>query len=296
MLLMVWRTNHAFGQLSHLLWCTGLCVCVCAYAWAEVKYISIFATLCYYLHVCSHAGSFVVLLFEPELDRQQCLITALFRNHGLHSCCMLHTCSITHRQTHILTSHTFPAFFFFLLKYSFLFLPLSLSYRHTLTHSVPPYSPAPHSWARGSSSDIWASQPAALLNSNCQAEQKHPPPPSSNQWHTFPFFSLLPPPALPHGFCPPTPSCLHPTVLLNAKAIICLMMWQSCWFLNWNVTTCSFIIVWLLQSSSKMIRFLLCPWQQLSRMFKSIRDTISISNRMKFFAEWYTLMLTIDYW
>lgn len=92
----------------------------------------------------------------------------------------------THKHTHSLLS----LFFLFHTDMYFHFLSFLHTHTHIIIHSVPPYSPAPHRWAWGNSSDIWTSQPAASLNSTCQAEQKHPPPPSSDQWHSLLSFSL----------------------------------------------------------------------------------------------------------
>lgn len=137
--------------------CTGLkfvCVCVCE-------------CVCF-------------VLFQPQLESQQCLITAVLRNNGSHGSPTLHTqthtisCSITH--THV--------------QNSFACLSLTwtsfLARKHTYSYTIP--LPAPHSWAWGSSRGIWASRPAASLSSTCQAEQKLPP--SLDRWQCLPILSF----------------------------------------------------------------------------------------------------------
>lgn len=158
---------------------------------------------------------------------------------------------------------------------------LTCTFSHTLMHSVPPYSPAPHSWAWGSSSDIWARQPAASLNSTCQAEQKHPPP-SSDKRHSLPSVSL--PPSLP---LPPSANATIPPSSHFSPCqdrLLSRTTRRSSWLSTDTWQACSFLIFCLLKFESEMDRFQSCPLQQSSRMLKSIRLTINNLNWMKLIA------------
>lgn len=199
-----------------------VCACVC-FCWGEIYFFICagvwpffgIACMCVLMqvHVCI-CVYLCVFVFEPELDSQQCLITAPLRSNGLQFLHITHSiyCSLT-------DTYTLPHFSFFLTETCN--CSLSLSHIHTPIHSVPPYSPAPHSWAWGSSSDIWASQPAALLNSTCQAEQKHPPP-SWDQWQSFPPspFSLSSSITISASFAQPNHPFIHSFFFMQGQVSV----------------------------------------------------------------------------
>lgn len=121
--------------------------------------------------VCVPAKCVYDFVLEPASDSQQCLITALLRNNGLHSF------QTSHSAHYFLQLYRLLEFSFFLLHTDSLFHFLN---PHFPIHIMPLYSLAPHSWAWRSNDGIWAIQPAASLNPTCQAEQKS----------TLPFISM----------------------------------------------------------------------------------------------------------